>query len=134
VNREEVILCSVRSLAQQTLDGSKGEAGWTNPSDAGTGARNERRSQRAAGIKLVEDLHSTAPALSIRQAGAVTGSGKGLIGSTGNLYSHMASTPRSDENKSEEEPAVPAGVLEGIEDIAEGQTADGDDLDEALDL
>jgi hypothetical protein len=46
----------------------------------------------------------------------------------------MASTPRSDENESEEEPAVPGGVLEGIEDIAEGQTADGDDLDEALDL
>ena len=28
---------------------------------------------------------------------------------------------------------VPAGVLEGIEDIAEGRTADGDNLDKALD-
>ncbi|MCU4799808.1 hypothetical protein OB920_05445 [Halobacteria archaeon HArc-gm2] len=46
----------------------------------------------------------------------------------------MASTSRSDENESEEDPTVPAGVLEGIEDIAEGRTADGDDLDEALDL
>jgi|GEM_PF-3596342 len=46
----------------------------------------------------------------------------------------MASTSRSDENETEEDPTVPAGVLEGIEDIAEGRTADGDDLDEALDL
>ena len=46
----------------------------------------------------------------------------------------MASTPRSDEDEAEEEPTVPAGVLEGIEDIAEGRTTDGDDLDEALDL
>jgi hypothetical protein len=45
----------------------------------------------------------------------------------------MASTPRSDADASDEEPMVPAGVLEGIEDIAEGRTADGDDLDEALD-
>ena len=28
---------------------------------------------------------------------------------------------------------LPVGVLEGIEDIAEGRTADGDDLDKALD-
>ena len=27
---------------------------------------------------------------------------------------------------------VPAGVLRGIEDIYEGRTADGDDLDDAL--
>lgn len=46
----------------------------------------------------------------------------------------MASTPRSDEDEAEEEPTVPAGVLEGIEDIAEGRTADEDDLNEALDL
>ena len=46
----------------------------------------------------------------------------------------MALTPRSDEEEAEEEPTVPAGVLEGIEDIAEGRTADGDDLNEALDL
>ena len=45
----------------------------------------------------------------------------------------MASTPHSDEDESDEEPMVPAGVLEGIEDIAEGRTADWDDLDEALD-
>ena len=45
----------------------------------------------------------------------------------------MASTPRSDEEESDEEPIVLAGVVEGIEDIAEGRTADGDDLDEALD-
>jgi hypothetical protein len=45
----------------------------------------------------------------------------------------MTSTSRSDEDESDEESMVPAGVLEGIEDIAEGRTADGDDLDEALD-
>jgi len=45
----------------------------------------------------------------------------------------MAWTPRSDEDESDGEPLVPAGVLDGIEDIAEGRTADGDDLDEALD-
>jgi hypothetical protein len=45
----------------------------------------------------------------------------------------MTWTPRSDEDESDEEPMVPAGVLEGIEDVAEGRTADGDDLDEALD-
>jgi hypothetical protein len=45
----------------------------------------------------------------------------------------MASTPRSDEDESDEEPMVPVGVLNGIEDIAEGRTADGDDFDEALD-
>jgi hypothetical protein len=45
----------------------------------------------------------------------------------------MPSTSHSDEDESHEEPMVPAGVLEGIEDIAEGRTADGDDLDEALD-
>jgi hypothetical protein len=45
----------------------------------------------------------------------------------------MASTPRSDEDESDEEPMVSAGVLEGIEDVAEGRTADGDDLNEALD-
>lgn len=46
----------------------------------------------------------------------------------------MASTPRSDEDETEEKPMVPVEVLEGIEDIAEGRTADGDDLDEALGL
>ena len=45
----------------------------------------------------------------------------------------MASTPRSDGDESAEEPMVPVNVLEGIEDIAEGRTAAGDDLDEALD-
>lgn len=46
----------------------------------------------------------------------------------------MASTPHPDNDGTEEEPTVPAGVLEGIEDIEEGKTADGTDLDEALDL
>jgi hypothetical protein len=47
----------------------------------------------------------------------------------------MASSPRSEEEENtDEEPTVPAGVIEGIEDIEEGRTADGDDLDEALDL
>lgn len=46
----------------------------------------------------------------------------------------MASTPESDEDEPDEEPTVPAGVIEGIEDVADGRTADGDDLDEALDL
>lgn len=45
----------------------------------------------------------------------------------------MPSISPFDEDESDEEPMVPAGVLEGIEDIAEGRTADGDDLDEALD-
>jgi hypothetical protein len=46
----------------------------------------------------------------------------------------MASSPRSEEEDTDEEPTVPADVLEGIEDIEEGRTADSDDLDEALDL
>lgn len=63
------------------------------------------------------------------------GSGKGLTASIGNIPVRMASSPRSDDDDSEEnESTVPAGVLEGIEDVAEGRTADGDDLDEALDL
>ena len=45
----------------------------------------------------------------------------------------MTSTSRSEEDESHEEPMVPAGVLEGIKDIADGRTADGDDLDEAFD-
>lgn len=46
----------------------------------------------------------------------------------------MASTPRSEEEDTDEDPEVPAGVIEGIEDVGAGRTADGDDLDEALDL
>lgn len=46
----------------------------------------------------------------------------------------MPSASRSDDDESEEEPMVPPGVLEGIEDIVEGRTADGDELDDALDL
>lgn len=46
----------------------------------------------------------------------------------------MASSPRAEEEETEDEPSVPAGVIEGIEDIAAGRTADGDDLDDALDL
>lgn len=45
----------------------------------------------------------------------------------------MPSAPRSDD-ESEDESMVPPGVLKGIADIAEGRTADGDDLDDALDL
>ena len=45
----------------------------------------------------------------------------------------MASTPHFDEDESDDEPMVPAGVLEGIEDLAEGRTADGNELDELLD-
>lgn len=45
----------------------------------------------------------------------------------------MASTSRSEEEDDGEEPEVPPEVIEGIEDVAEGRTADGDDLDEALD-
>lgn len=44
----------------------------------------------------------------------------------------MASTPRSEAEDTDEEPEVPAGVIEGIEDIGAGRTADGDDLDETL--
>ena len=36
--------------------------------------------------------------------------------------------------RTEEEPTVPAGVLEGIEDITAGRTADGEDIDDALDI
>ena len=119
---------------QTTLVDRKGEAGWTNPGDASTGARNERSAQRAAGVQPVEGFLIPVPPLSARQNCRGDGSGKGLTGGTAYLYSLMASTPRSDEDEAEEEPTVPAGVLEGIEDIAEGRTADGDDLDEALDL
>jgi len=40
----------------------------------------------------------------------------------------------SRESESDDTPTVPAGVLEGIEDVLEGRTADGRELDEALDL
>ena len=46
----------------------------------------------------------------------------------------MASTSRSEEEDTDEDPEIPAGVIEGIEDVGAGRTADGDDLDEALDL
>lgn len=46
----------------------------------------------------------------------------------------MPSKSDADEDDSEEESTVPAGVREGIEDVAEGRTTDGDRLDEALDL
>jgi hypothetical protein len=40
----------------------------------------------------------------------------------------------SDGRESDEAPTVLAGVLEGIEDVIEGRTADEEDLDEALGL
>lgn len=43
----------------------------------------------------------------------------------------MTSNPRADDD-SDEDAKVPPEVLEGIEDVAEGRTADGDDLDEAI--
>jgi len=46
----------------------------------------------------------------------------------------MTPTPPSDEDESEKETTVPAEVIEGIEDIIAGRTADGSDLDDALDL
>lgn len=46
----------------------------------------------------------------------------------------MASTPPTEEEDTDEEPEVPAGVIGGIEDVGEERTAAGDDLDEALDL
>jgi hypothetical protein len=46
----------------------------------------------------------------------------------------VASTHHSDDEESDEESTVPEDVLEGIEDIANGRTADGKDLDEALGL
>ena len=45
----------------------------------------------------------------------------------------MSST-HTDPDDEDEEPEVPAEVIDGIKDIAEGRTADEDDLDEALDL
>ena len=39
-------------------------------------------------------------------------------------------TDRDDEA---EEPEIPAEVIDGIEDITEGRTADEDELDNALD-
>ena len=45
----------------------------------------------------------------------------------------MSST-HTDRDDEDEEPEVPAEVIDGIKDIAEGRTADEDDLDEALDL
>ena len=46
----------------------------------------------------------------------------------------MASTPDADREDDQEDPEIPAGVVDGIDDIAEGRTADEDDLDEALNL
>ncbi|MFC3959300.1 hypothetical protein [Halovivax cerinus] len=45
----------------------------------------------------------------------------------------MVSTHRADSEDESEDPAVPEGVIDGIEDIATGRTADADDLDSALD-
>ena len=45
----------------------------------------------------------------------------------------MSST-QTDRDDKGEEPEVPAEVIDGIKDIAEGRTADEADLDEALDL
>lgn len=46
----------------------------------------------------------------------------------------MASSQNTDRKDEQEDPEVPAGVIDGINDIAEGRTADEDDLDAALDL
>jgi hypothetical protein len=46
----------------------------------------------------------------------------------------MASSPRAEDEETEEEPMVSVGVFEGIDDFAEGRTVDGDDLDDSLDL
>lgn len=46
----------------------------------------------------------------------------------------MAGSTLSEEEDTDEEPSVPAGVIDGIDDVEAGRTADGDDLDDALDL
>jgi len=44
----------------------------------------------------------------------------------------MSST-HTDDDDEEDTPEVPEGVIQGIADISEGRTADGENLDEALD-
>lgn len=46
----------------------------------------------------------------------------------------MTSSPRAEDGDRDEEGKVLPEVLEGIEDIGEGRTADEEDLDEALEL
>jgi len=46
----------------------------------------------------------------------------------------MSANNSSRESESDDTTTVPAGVLEGIEDVLEVRTADGRKLDEALDL
>lgn len=46
----------------------------------------------------------------------------------------MAGSTQSEEADTDEEPSVPAGVIDGTDDIEAGRTPDGDDLDDALDL
>lgn len=46
----------------------------------------------------------------------------------------MAGSIKSEEEDTDEEPSVPADVIDGIDDVEAGRTADDDDLDEALDL
>jgi len=46
----------------------------------------------------------------------------------------VTNTHSSDEDEVKERPTVPRGVLDGIEDILAGRTANGDGLDTALGL
>jgi hypothetical protein len=46
----------------------------------------------------------------------------------------VTNTHSPDEDGVKARPTVPRGVLDGIEDILVGRTADGDDLDTALGL
>ena len=58
---------------------------------------------------------------------------EGLLTGAQLIEVQMSST-HTDRDDEDEEPEVPAEVIDGIKDIAEGRTADEDDLDEALDL
>lgn len=48
------------------------------------------------------------------------------------LEDGMAATPQEDD--ADEETKVPEGVVTGIDDVAEGRTADADALEEFLEL
>lgn len=45
---------------------------------------------------------------------------------------HPAGDDRENDAKDEDRPAIPEGVLRGIEDIAEGETASKEDLEAVL--
>lgn len=71
------------------------------------------------------------PSLRLRPSGR-RGRQKGFYTRGYKISQSMASTFRDLGGDEEDDIYVPEGVMQGIEDIAAGRTADEDDLDDAL--